>query len=84
MQILHVIQAILYSQQNDYVKALIEIEKAQNKLETGQFYENYGDILYLNNRLQESEQAWVKANELGAMIDIQRKKVFLQKKINEK
>lgn len=73
-------QASIFLQQSQYKQALGLIQTIQNPTLDAIYYELLGDILWVNNQLEEAQIAWEKANQQGASIDIQRKKLFLQKK----
>lgn len=73
-------QALVFSNQRHYEKALEVMNSIETTYDDIKYLELLGDVLFLNNRVDEAENAWKKANDKGSTIDIQLKKVFLQKK----
>ncbi|HRS18535.1 MAG TPA: tetratricopeptide repeat protein, partial [Bacteroidales bacterium] len=65
---------VLYKQEK-YAEAIEMLQSIDISAYTDSYYELLGDVLFKNNNIDEAQKAWNKANEFGATIDIQRKKV---------
>ncbi|HOS83361.1 MAG TPA: tetratricopeptide repeat protein [Bacteroidales bacterium] len=72
--------ARLYFEQKNYEQARIIFQSITSPLEHWRYYDLLGDINFVFDSIDDAENAWKKANEFGVTIDIQRKKLFLQKK----
>jgi tetratricopeptide (TPR) repeat protein len=73
-------QALLFTNQMQYEKGLEIMNSIDTAYDDTKYLELLGDVLFLSNKVNEAENAWKKANDKGSTIDIQLKKVFLQKK----
>ena len=72
--------ARLCFEQKNYEQARIIFQSITLPLEHWRYYDLLGDINFVFDSIDDAENAWKKANEFGVTIDIQRKKLFLQKK----
>lgn len=74
------ITSLILYQEGKNNEAVQYIENNKENISTAGYYEYYGDMLFLTNKESEAINAWLQANQSGSKINIQRKKLFLQKK----